>query len=81
MCLNFPPRPPTVKAVGGLFFTSHEVTMTEDNRDKIIRFLASLIADILQKGVVEGKRPKIVWEQGPIEVDWHEQSDQHKPEK
>lgn len=49
--------------------------MQEDGRDRIIRFLAGLIADILQKGVVEGKRPKIIWEQQPIEAEYHERSE------
>jgi len=47
----------------------------EDGRDRIIRFLAKFIADVLQKGVVEGKRPKIVWENEDdpaVEVEWHE---------
>lgn len=50
--------------------------MAEDGRERIIKFLAKIVADILQKGVVEGKRPRIVWEEEPIEVccEWTENS-------
>lgn len=59
-----------MKAGGALFYG----VMMEDGRDRIIRFLAKFVADVLQKGVVEGKKPKIVWEDEPIETEWHEHS-------
>jgi len=46
-----------------------------ENRDKIIKFLARFVAELLQKGVVEGKRPKIVWEENSVEVKWDEETD------
>lgn len=46
-----------------------------ENRDKFIKFLARFVAELLQKGVVEGKRPKIVWEEHSVEVKWDEKTD------
>lgn len=51
-----------------------------ENRDKVIKFLARFVAEVLQKGIVEGRRPKIVWEDTSVEVKWDGEETDSRPQ-
>lgn len=50
-----------------------------DNRNKLIKLLAKVVAEMLQKGIVEERRPQIVWTHESIGVKWSDPSNNTGP--